>query len=371
MSLSINQFGANSVNYILSQSIKQNEESQASISWQLGSGTISSTIEGLGDNRQFALHLSMQMAENKAYRENVSSILNRLNLSSGGLKQLSQVAHEMYKTATEMLAVENQGDSDLSGSSSTAKSDLDSIKQALNTVDNTGGYVFSGGDARQIPIPTKGPLSDTPLAHKINDIVSDMLAGHISASDAFKQATAAASDNNQPNGTPPGYSIFDPTLSVSPAEAYQSRKNVTIGDRGETWTAGAVATEGQSTPSDTSTGSPIRDLIRNTMLISALGQHKMTDPGVLDLVKQIQQSTSQNSDELINMESATGSDQTALKNQQGALKSINTMLASYMSENISSNPAALALKSDNLRAQLQVSFTLISKMKEFSLANYI
>lgn len=365
MSMSISHYGANSVNYILSQTIKQNEESQASVSWQIGSGTISSTIEGLGDNRQFALQLSSQMAANDAYQSNVSSLLSRLDLSAKGLKQLSSVAQDIYTTTTEMLAVENQGNSSSAAASSTATSDLGVIKQALNTVDNTGGYVFTGGDGRQIPLPQSGPLSDTPLAKKINDLVSDMIAGRMTAQEVFTKATQLSSDNSAE------ISLFDPTLSLSPSDARKSRKEVVIGDRDETWTGGAVATEGNEAPSDTTTGSPIRDLIRNTMLVSALGSHKMTEPGMEDLVKQIQSSSHTTSNHIIDMEAATGSDQNALKSQSGALKSVGLMLTNYMGDNINADPAALALRSDNLRAQLQVSFTLISKMKDLSLANYI
>lgn len=364
MFLSVNHYGDNSSTYILSQTIKRNDELQASISWQLGSGTTSSTLAGLGNNRQFALQLSYKMDENKVYQTNVNAILNRLDLSSKGLAQLSSVAQEIYKAVTEMVTSENEGDFNSGGSSSTATANLSAIKQALNTVDNMGGYVFANGDGRQIPIPGTGPLDETPLAKKINSIVSDMLAGKITASEAITQATKASSDID--------LSIFDPTLSsLSPKEARGTRKDIVVGDRDERYTAGIVATEGDDDPSDTTTGSPIKDLIRDTMLISAVGTHTMTEPGMLDLAKLVQTSMKKTSDKLINMEATTGSDINAMKAQQGFLKSTHLMLTDYMSDTISSDPTALALQSDNLKAQLQVSFTLISKMKDFSLANYI
>ncbi|QHI96515.1 flagellar biosynthesis protein FlgL (plasmid) [Aristophania vespae] len=362
MSLTIGRYGATGTNSILSQGIKRIEDEQESVAWQTANGTISPSLAGLGDKRDIALKLSPKMDAIKGYQANISSVQNRLSVSANSLKQLTDLAQNLNKMLIQMQTISDTGSGSAHGTAVTARSGLDILKQALNATDGVG-YIFSGANERAKTIPSTESLADSKLAKTIADYVNNLTDDNVS--EVIAAATKAAADNSS------DLTVFNQSISVSAKEASSLRKSVIIGDNAQSTTTGVVATEGDQASDDTTTGSPIRDLMRDMMIVASLSDKTLASPGVSKLVNKLQRSVKDTANKLVNLETTNGAHQNDLKAQQGTLQSVGTMLTTYMGDTIQPDMGALSIKTNDLKVQLEASFLLINKMKNLTLANYI
>lgn len=361
MSMSISQYGSTAMNTILNTGIKNIENEQELVTWQSSEGTLSQSIAGLGDNRQAALALSPKLSEIQSYQTNLTTVQSRLSLSSSALNQIVALAQDL-NTQTLRMHSSNAGSQALTtAAADSADHGLSLLGSLLNTTD-ANRYVFSGTASDEPPILAPSQLTSSPLAKNISKIVSGL--NSTNADDVFTATTTAAADNSV------GMSVFSSALSLTSVQATQLRSTSLIGTNGASTTTGPVATEG-GPASKNSTGSPIRDLIRDMMVISSMRKMDDTKPGYHALIQQLHTSLSNAANQLIDMETSIGTTQNTLTRQQGAFTSLNVMIKEQLSTAMDANLAEVATRSADLNLRLKASFMLIANTQSMTLASYM
>ncbi|OUI85296.1 flagellin [Acetobacter orientalis] len=368
MSTSVGQFGSSGASLILNASIQKLTQAQSQIAWQTSTQTIGETFADLGPNRATALSLAPKISQVTSWQNNITQAQSSLKITASALQQIASLAQNM---ATNLLSM-----SGTSGSSSTAtnsyaaqaQSALTELTSALNTSDGTG-YVFAGNASNEKPLQGNASLSDSTLASTIASTVKSLTSSN--ASSIMESVTSATNDDK---------SIFASTLYASgnPATTTQnlqqaaSSQRYTVISSGETMQIGAVATQGNaSDASPTSTGSPIKDLMRDLMVVSSMSGMSSDTSGYADLVKQLHASLTTTVSQITNMETTIGTQQNTLTARASLLASMQTSLQTQLSNARSVDVAQVAIHSQDVNTSLKASFILISDMKDMSLANYI
>lgn len=362
MSMTVGQYGPAGTSLLLNAGIRQIQSEQNLIAWQTSQGTTSSSISGLDDNGQTALSLSPKLTELNGYQDNLSSIQNRLSLSSTALKQITDLAQSLNTQLLGMLSSEGNTGTSTNATASSAQNGLSSLGTILNTTDGNG-FIFAGHGTSNPPVVSPSTLSDSQLARTISGLVAGLTDSN--SSTIFSQATAASANNNA------GMSVFSSTLSLPADQARGMRASALTGPDGAGMTVGIVATEGDTAASSTSTGSPIRDLMRDMMVMSSMKGMTSTTPGFTSLVRHLHDSLGQTANQLIDMNSGIGVTQNTLTRQQGIFSSLQLMVKEQLSTSLNVNLAEVATRSSDLSLQLKASFSLIADTKTMSLADYI
>lgn len=368
MSTSVGQFGSSGASVILNASIQKLTQAQSQIAWQTSTQTIGETFADLGTNRATALSLAPKISQVTSWQNNITQAQSSLKITASALQQIASLAQNM---ATNLLSM-----SGTSGSSATAtdayaaqaQSALTELTSALNTSDGTS-YVFAGNASNEKPLQGNASLSDSTLASTIASTVKSLTSSN--ASSIMESVTSATNDDK---------SIFASTLYASgnPATTTQnlqqaaSSQRYTVISSGETMQIGTVATQGNASDvSSTSTGSPIKDLMRDFMVVSSMSGMSSDTSGYADLVKQLHASLTTTVSQITNMETTIGTQQNTLTARASLLASMQTSLQTQLSNARSVDVAQVAIHSQDVNTSLKASFILISDMKDMSLANYI
>ncbi|GAA4486330.1 flagellin [Gluconacetobacter asukensis] len=365
MSSAINQYGGSATSLILAASIKSMSVQQETLTWQAGNGTLASTFAGIGSTRSAAISLTPKLTQIQSWQSNITNAQADLSVTASALAQLVSQAQSM---ATGLLSVSGTSDtSSVAAVAEQAQSSLTALKTVLNTTSGST-YVFSGTDSNTPTIPSTEPLANSNLATTISNIVSSLdTAG---ATSVMEQATTAAATNDSASSNP--LSVFSASLSVAPDSA-QNLQRVTATNNNASTNVGVVATQSSTTSaaSSTSTGSPIRDLMRDMMVASAMGGMSSSTTGFSDMAKQLYSSLQTTISQLTELESSVGSTQNSLTAQSGLLTSVQSTLEDQLSSAMDADPAVVATQMAAVKLQLETSYKLVADMKDMTLANYI
>lgn len=360
MSTAINQYGSSAASLILAAGIKSLSAQQETLSWQAGSGTLAPTFAGIGSTRATAISLTPKITQVQAWQSNITNAQNDLSVTASALAQIVSQAQSL---AANLLSVSGTADpTAVTAIANQAKSSLDQLKTTLNTSSGSS-YVFSGTDSNTPTIPGAESLADSNLATSISTIVSSLdTAG---ATSVLDQATTAAAKND-------ATSVFSASLSV-PADTAQSLQRVTPTNNNSTTAIGVVATQSLATSSASSpsTGSPIRDLMRDIMVTSAMGGMSSSSTGFSDMAKQLYSSLQTTISQLTSLESSIGATQNSLTAQSSLLTNVQSSLEEQLGNATNADPAVVATQMAAVKVQLEASYTLVADTKGMTLADYI
>lgn len=368
MSTSVGQFGSSGASVILNASIQKLTQAQSQIAWQTSTQTIGETFADLGTNRATALSLAPKISQVTSWQNNITQAQSSLKITASALQQIASLAQNMATNLLSMSGTLGSSATATDAYAAQAQSALTELTSALNTSDGTS-YVFAGKASNEKPLQGNASLSDSTLASTIASTVKSLTSSN--ASSIMKSVTSATNDDT---------SIFASTLYASgnPATTTQnlqqaaSTQRYTVISSGETMQIGAVATQGNaSDASPTSTGSPIKDLMRDLMVVSSMSGMSSDTSGYADLVKQLHASLTTTVSQITNMETTIGTQQNTLTARASLLASMQTSLQTQLSNARSVAVAQVAIHSQDVNASLKASFILISDMKDMSLANYI
>ncbi|MBO1324652.1 flagellin [Acetobacter sp. TBRC 12305] len=362
MSTSIGGYGNTGTSIILSAGIKQMTLEQQALTWETSGGTLSETYAGLGASRSTVIALAPRITQITAWQGNISTAQNNLTMTSSALADMVTQAQAL---STNLLSIMGTTESSTVTSVATeAQTALTQLGNTLNT-SNGVGYIFAGQDSSEPPIPDgASSLDSSSLATQIASIVSTLSTA--GASSVMEQATTAAMDNDS------GTSVFSTSLSVSAEDADDLSASVITGSSSST-TMGIVATQSStsSSASATSTGSPIRDLMRDMMVMSAMSGMSSSTPGYSDLVTQLNTSLQTTISQLGEMEATVGTTQSSLTSTSSTLTNVQTMLETQVTNIQGADIAQVATETSALSTNLEASYELIAKMKSMTLASYI
>jgi len=361
MSNAVGQYGGSALSLILEASVKTLTAQQETATWQSSTGIIGSTYADLGTSRSAALSLTPKITQVQAWQSNITNAQNTLSVTATGLNQLVSMAQTL---STNLLGISGTAtSSQVAAAASSAMSALGDLKTVLNTSDGAN-YVFAGTDSNTAPIKGSASLSSSSLAQQIAASVQSLNASN--AGSVLASATSLAGSTDQ------AVSVFSATLSVSPAQAADNQRSVMSGTN-TTTSFGIVATQSSmtSSSSNTSTGSPIRDLMRDLMAVSAMNGMSSNTPGFSDLAKQIYTSLGTTISQLTEEEGAVGATQNSLTSQSTMLTGLSTMLETQLGDSRNADMATVATNAANIKTSLSASYILISNMKGMTLADYL
>ena len=328
------------------------------ISAAISTGVNSDSYAGLGDQRYQALSLQPQITQVAAWQQNVTTAQSDLALSQTALTQIASIATSLETSLTSL-----QSDTSASTIGAAAKQAALGLSQLASLANTEGGtgYVFGGTYADTPPVSDPSNIMSSTLVQSIAASVATVATNGAQITQAA--TVAAASDNTA------GQSVFSAALSTDAQTAAASSRSVIVGT-GQRVTSGFVLTQGCAA-SGSSTGSSIRDLIRELAVVAALPTADSSSSGYADLITDTASSVDATSQSLIQTQSQLGQDQDVLSSQATTLTSVSTALANQLGSAKNSDPTALSTLLANNKDQLTASYTLIADMKGLSLASYL
>jgi flagellar hook-associated protein 3 FlgL len=360
MSTTIGQYGGDGASIILSAAIDNITLMQQQNTWQTSAGTLAETYAGVGDTRQTAISLNPKITQVASWQSNITNTQTNLSITATAMTQIVGLAQSL---STGLMTV--------TGTSSTtavatvveqAKGLLSELATALNT-QSGATYVFAGQDGTEAPVTDPTNIGSSAMATSIASAVSGLTSSNVDS--VLADATTAASNNAA------GTSVFSSNLSVSATTAASLQASVVMSTTSTK--VGLVATQNSTTSSasPTSTGSPIRDLVSDLMVVASMGGMSSETPGYTDLVTKLNTSLNTTIGQLTDMEAQVGVQQSALTTRATALTSVNTMLTTQLSDARNADAASASTAVLTLKTQLEASLTLVADMKNMSLASYL
>lgn len=365
MSTSIGQYGASAASLVLAAGVQELTNAQTTLAWQTSSqGIVAQTYAGLGTSRSSVFNLTPKITQVQAWQTNITNAQNSLTVTATALKQIVSLAQTM---AANLLGISGTSESSTVSTVATeASSTLDQIATALNT--STGaGYVFAGQTSTEAPVQDPSSVSSGSLSTSIASKLRTQLAAGASGTYILSVATTAMNSDS----TVFSSNISDATDATASLNKANGQQTSTITGSSTTSKYGIVATQGSTTGSSTSTGSPIKDLMRDMMLISGMSGLSSSNTGYTDLVNQLHTSLVNTTNQLINMETTVGAQQNALTARATMLTNTTTALTTQLENARMTNIAQVALQTTSVQTSLKASFMLIADMKDMSLANYL
>lgn len=360
MSTTIGQYGGDGASIILNAAIDNITLQQQQNSWQTSAGTLAETYAGVGDSRQTAISLNPKITQVASWQTNITNTQTNLSITSTTMKQIVSLAQTLSTNLTSVTGTSSA--TAVATVVEQAKGLLSELATALNTQSGST-YIFAGQDGTEAPVTDATNIGTSTMATTIASAVSGLTDSNVDS--VLAAATTAASSNTA------GSSVFSSNLSVSATTAASLQASVVMSS--SSTKVGLVATQNSTTSSasSTSTGSPIRDLMSDLMVVASMGGMSSETAGYTDLVTKLNASLNTTVGQLTDMEAQVGVQQSALTTRSTMLTSVTTMLKTQLSNARDADAASAITATTTLKTQLEASFTLVADMKNMSLASYL
>ncbi|GAN53796.1 flagellin [Tanticharoenia sakaeratensis] len=357
MSGSISQYGNSGMSALMRQAVSVLSTQEQSLQLQTSTGVASDSYAGLGDTRTQALSLQPAITQVSAWSANVTSAQGQLSVTQTALGEIGSIASSLSTTLTSLSGTPTQ--STVQTAATQAAQDLQTLGSLLDTKSGST-YVFAGAQSQTAPVGAGTDLATGSLATAISSTVGQL--GTLGADGVLDQTLdlAGSTTANDP---------FSAGLSVSPQDASKLAATPALGQN-QTMSIGVVATQG-SAASSTSTGSPIRDLMRNLMVVASLGQTTAGSSSYNDLISGLTTSTSSVSSNITAMSASVGVTQNSLTTHASMLSQMTTSLTTQLGTSKDADLATVSTQLSSIQDDLQASYSVIADMKGMTLADYI
>ncbi len=328
-----------------------------SLTAELSSGVMSDSYAGLGDQAYQAISLEPQISATNAWQTNATQTQTKLSATQTAMTSITSIADSLQSTLLSLRG--NVSTSTISTASTQASQQLTELTALLNT-QSDGRYVFAGTASDQAPVNTPDLASSSMVSSIINAVSQVGTAGAA----ATQAATlGAASDNS------PANSVFSAQLSTTGEAASDLVPQVQVG-QGRFAATGIVATQGGAA-GPTSTGSVIRDLIRNLATVAGLSGADSGSAGLQSLIADTSSQMGSVTQGLAGLTAAVGVMQDDAASTSSNLSDMSDALQSQLSAAKDSDPTTTRTQQVAVQNQLTASYTLIADMKTLNLAQYL
>lgn len=326
---------------------------------QISTGLVGNSYAALGAGATVSLTLNPQIAALQTWQNNIGAASGSMQVTQAALTQLQQIAANFV---AQIPNLEGANPAEVNSVAAQAQQALVQVADLLDTQDGST-YVFSGIDSANPPVPDPGNILTSGFYTQINAQVTQLPTQGAAATVA--NAVSIASSNAA------GTSPFSTYLS-QPASALQAPA-IQIG-QDQTATVGILATANMaasSTPSATSTGSYMRDLMMALATIGSMNSGQTTDSNFSTLVQDTNTT-------LTNVVSAMAEDAGVLGNTQTNLTAAQTTMADTATAlttqvgNVQDVDVAQAMSNLTLvQTQLQASYQVIAGTSGLSLTKFL
>lgn len=323
--------------------------------------------ERLGDlapevPRTLTLRAGMQRVE--AYDAVLTQAEGRTAVTQAALGRMLDIAREFRAVSVPRLY--GRDPTILNTLRIEARAALNEVAHLLNTR-HAGEYVFAGSDITNPPIPDPGGLAGGQMAQDIAAEVANL--GTLGAA-AVLNGTRTVAQSNAPGVSP--FSTFLQAQAALPPGDREGRRATPAAD-GEQVAYGIFADRnavGVSTGE--TTGSWVRDLMRNLMSVAALDPAQMTlDPEWPDYVAGLRNGFESAERALAEERGGLGQVEARIEATQQRHRSMLTVLRSQVAQVEEVDLAATLERLQATRLGLEASYRALSSFAELTLARFL
>ncbi len=328
---------------------------------QAADGYISDSYSGLGAGARVSLDLTPQIAHQTAIQSGIDQATARLDVTQTAMTQIQSVASDFYAKLGTLDGLDASSVNTLAAS---ARSALTQVAGLLNTTDGNG-YVFSGQDSGNPPVPNGDAILSSGFYTQINAAV-----GALSANGA---AATAASTLGTASSNAAGTSPFSAFLSQAPAALAGQRSVVPLGD-GQSEPTGLLASANASVTSggSSTTGSYMRDLMRALATIGSLSGGQMSDSANFNaLVADTRVSLNGAIGAMADDSGVLGNQEARLTDDKTRIGAMQTALKSQLSSVQEVDMTATLSQLTATQTRMQASYQLIAGLSNLSLVKYL
>nr|WP_294914145.1 flagellin [uncultured Neokomagataea sp.] len=327
---------------------------QDALQGEVSTGVKAQDYAGLGASRTQALALQPALTQVAAWTTNVQGAQAQLSSSQSAMTQISDISSKLTAGISSLIGTPSSAT--VAAAAQSARDSLSLLGTALNTQYGEN-YVFAGNTGTA---PVTGDLASSSMSQAVAGIVSKL--GDQGGQAVLQASLQKASETGED-------SPFSSALSGAPQEISGFVSQVQTGSSvGQN--VGWVATQG-GVPSSVTTGSPIRDLMRNLMVVASLGGVSIGSDGYKTLMTGLQSSNNMVNTGLANAAAQMGIQQNTLSTQSSFLTQMNSSLTSQLGQAKDADIATVSSQLTDTQNQLKASYSLIADMKGMTLANYI
>jgi flagellin-like hook-associated protein FlgL len=312
--------------------------------------------------RALTLRAGMQRVE--AYDSVLTQVEGRTTVMQAAMGRMLDIAREFRSVAVPRLY--NRDPTLLNTARVQAQSALNEIAHLLNTR-HAGEYVFAGSDITNPPIPDPGGLASGQMAQ---DIAAEVANLGVAGAAATLNATRTVAQSNAPGVTP--FSAFLQAQAALPPADREGRRATPAAD-GEQVPYGIFADRnavGVSTGE--TTGSWVRDLMRNLMSVAALDPAQMTlDPEWPDFVAGLRNGFESAERALAEERGGLGQVEARIESQQLRHRSMLTALRTQVAQIEEVDLAATIERLQATKLGLEASYRALSSISDLTLARFL
>lgn len=327
---------------------------QDALQGEVSTGVKAQDYAGLGASRTQALALQPALTQVSAWTNNVQGAQAQLSSSQSAVKQISDISSRLTESISSLVGTPSS--SSAVSAAQAARESLTLLGTVLNT--QYGGSYLFGGKADEAPV--KEDLASSSMSQAIAGMVGQL--GQQGSQGVLQASLQQASETG-------GASPFSQAVSGAPQDIAGQVRQVQTGPSGGQ-NIGWVATQGGASSAET-TGSPIRDLMRNLMVVASLGSVPPGSDDYKSLVSGVQRSNNSVNTGLADVAAQLGIQQNTLTTQSSFLVQMNGALTTQLGQAKDSDIALVSSQLTDTQNQLKASYSLISDMKGMTLANYI
>lgn len=338
---------------------------------QAASGHRAESWGGYAPQARALIDVNTGIARHGAYIAAIDLVGPRLETVQTVLTRMDTLVGDLRKRA---LAAIGTGPVDLAAIRAEALSALGEIATMLNT-DTGGRYVFGGSDNTSPPIPAGqaiaggagGPSLFGDIAARLATL--DGTPGNTLA-DVWADLTAYAADDAA------GRTIFSAALSApgpggiqdepAPTALVADGHRIAVGLHTPAFKDPALAAADPN-----STGSWLRDLIRDLMVLATLPESAGTTGELAGLMRNVADSLDATQTRLNGDASAMGTAQATLASVHDRHTQTVDMLKAHRGDLQDADLTEVSARIALLRTQLESSWALLARLEELSLARFI
>jgi len=333
----------------------------ATLQQQTTTGKVSQSYAGLASVSSQVLDLTAASSQANAYLQTINTAQGKASVMQDALSQITSVVNGM-STATLGLTGSSPS-STVTSVAQQARLALTQLASLLNT-SYAGDYVFAGADTANPPVPAANDITSSSMYTQIGAQVNALatVPSTTPVANVIASTVAIAKD--------PAASVFS-TYLTSAAAATAPLATIQIGASNSV-TLDLPANRNVGASSDPAgTGNAISDIMRSLAVVANSTGSMAGNPDFATLMQNAAATLTSAGSAIAQESGQIGLAQNAMTTASDAHTSMQTMLASQLSNLTDVNMASAISQLQTVNNQLSASYKVLSLAQGLNLASYL
>ncbi|MEZ2126650.1 MULTISPECIES: flagellar hook-associated family protein [unclassified Sinorhizobium] len=330
--------------------ISQSQTLLTKASTEATTGTYADLGLSLGSGAATSVNLTAAIAQTSSLTNSNAVVALRLEASQTGLSSLQDAADSLVSNLTAL-----QGNEDSSAEAVAQQSAADTVSQLLsvaNTMVN-GEYIFGGINLDDTPLTDR----TEPVSTKITDALqtyATSLGKSVSELSGDEMSTFI-SDTVEP--------MFSEAAWTDPTDGWSSASSTNMTSR--------ISASETITSSTNANSEGMRYLALASVLVTALSGQDLGEEAQSTVTSAAIGYASQASSSLVTEQSQLGLSQERVEKANDTLDALSTLLENKLVDLTGVDVYQASTQVTALQTQLETAYTLVAKLQELSLVNYL